>query len=192
MKRFPNLRAVIALLRVAGLFIAAVWLGGTAFFVAGLDPLFSHAGFVRLIGPLHAGEVGCLAADRFHLFQVTCAIAALVHALTEWLYTGRPLERRFLALLVVLLVLGTAGRLWLVPKCRTLGEQSFLGPQRQVLAQAYTPAQRQAAHALVLWNRVGVVLNLVSLVGVTLCFHQIASPQNQGGPRLFPKARLRI
>lgn len=192
LKRFPNLREVIALLRVAGLFIAAVWLGGTAFFVAALDPVFGQAGFIRLLGPLHAGEVGCLAADRFHLFQVACAIAALVHALTDWLYTGRPLDRRFLALLFGLLILGSIGRLWLVPKCRELGSQAYLGPQRQVLGHAYSPAQRQAAHALLLWNRVGVALNVLSLLGVGLCFHQVASPQNQGGPRLYPKARLRI
>lgn len=189
--RVPNLRTVIALLRVAGLFVAAVWLGGTAFFVAVLDPLFGHPGFVRLLGPLHASEVSCLAADRFHLFQVCCAIAALLHALADWLYTGRPLDRRFAVALMILLALGTAGRLWLVPKCRELGSQAYLGPQQQILARAWTPAQRQAAHALILWNRVGIVLNFASLLGVAACFHQVSSAGN-GASRPFGKGRLRI
>lgn len=182
---------MIAFLRVAGLLIAAVWLGGTAFFVAALDPLFGQAGFIRLLGPLHANEVACLAADRFHLFQVCCGIAALVHGLADWLYTGRPLERRFAVFLVVLLALGSAGRLWLVPKCRELGGQAFLGPQRQVQGRAYTPVQRQAAHSLLLWNRVGLIFNGLSVLGVLACFHQVVSGGN-GGSRLHGKARLRI
>jgi hypothetical protein len=191
LKGLPNLPAVIAFLRVAGLIIAALWLGGTAFFVATLDPLFGQAGFIRLLGPLHANEVACLAADRFHLFQVCCAIAALLHALADWLYTGRPLERRFALLLVIVLALGTLGSLWLVPKCRELGTQAYLGPQRQVQGRALTPVQRQAAHALVLWNRVGLIFNGVSVLGVLGCFLLVATPPN-GGPRGFGKGRLRI
>lgn len=191
MWRFPTLPTVITFLRLAGLFTAAVWLGGTILFVLAMDPLFGRAEMIRLLGPLHAGEVGLLAAERFHLFQVICASIALVQALAEWLYSGRPVDRRLLALFVVLLALGSLGRVWLAPKCRGLNMQAYLGANRQIQRQAISPAQRQAEHRLAIWQGVGVMLNVVSLAGVTLYFLQESSPNN-GGPRLFPRARLRI
>lgn len=182
---------VITFLRRAGLVVASIWLGGTVFFVVALDPLFGRAEMVRLLGPLYSGEVGVLVLQRFHLFQILCAGVALIHALTEWLYSGRPLERRLLALLVILLVIAGAGKVWLAPKCRDLNVQAYLAPNQRALRQAVTPAQRQAEHGLSIWQGVGVVLNVVSLAGVVLYFLHESSPNN-GGPRLFPRSRLRI
>lgn len=182
---------MITFLRLAGLGTAAVWLGGTVFFVFGVDPLFGRADLVRLLGPLHAGETGLQAAERFHLFQVICASAALVHALAEWLYSGKPLDRKLLFLLVTLLALGSLGRLYLAPKCRDLNIQAYLGPQRQIQRQAISPAQRQAERSLAIWQGFTLVTQIITMAGVVLYFMQQSSPNN-GGPRLFPKARLRI
>ena len=182
---------VITFLRLAGLVVASIWLGGTVLFIVALDPLFGRAEVVRLLGPLYSGEVGLLALQRFHLFQVFCAAVALIHTLAEWLYTGRPLERRLLALLVVLLVAASAGKLWLAPKCRALNIQAHLGPNQKVLREPMTPPQRQAAHSLAVWQGIGVILNLISMAGVSLYFLHASHPGN-GGPRLFPRSRLRI
>lgn len=182
---------VITFLRLAGLGTAAIWLGGTVFFVLGIDTVLGGLEVMRLLGPLHANEVSFVASQRFHLFQVTCASIALVHALGEWLYSGRPFDRRLLFLLLTLLVLGSAGRLYVVPKCRAYNAQSYLGPSRQVLRQPLTPAQRQAAHSLNIWQGIGVVFNVISLAGVAVYLLQQASP-NSSGPRLFSKARMRI
>lgn len=182
---------MITFLRLAGLGTAAVWLGGTVFFVFGVDPLFGRADLVRLLGPLHAGETGLLAAERFHLFQVICASAALIHALAEWLYSGKPLDRKLLFLLVTLLALGSLGRLYLSPKCRELNIQAYLGPHRQIQRQAISPPQRQAERSLSIWQGFTVVTQVISLAGVVLYFIQQSSPNN-GSPRLFPRARLRI
>lgn len=182
---------MITFLRLAGLATAAVWLGGTVFFLLALDPLFGRADFLRLLGPLHAGETAVLAEGRFALFQVVCAILAVLHALTEWLYSGRPLDRRLLFLLVTLLALGSIDRLHLVTKRRALNMQAFLGPNRRILRQAETPQQRQAERSLSIWHGVTVVINIISLAGVSVYFLQQTSPQGPG-PRLFPKTRLRI
>lgn len=188
---FPRFPPVIAFLRLAGLATAGVWLGGTVLFVFLVDPLFGRAEFVRLLGPLHAGEAGFVAAERFQMFQVLCASLAVVVTLADWLYSGRPLDKRIIVLLAVLLALASAGRLWLVPKCRQLNLHAYLGPGRQVLRQPITPAQHQAENSLAVWEGVGVVANVVSLVGTGLFFLQAASPSN-AGPRLFPRNRLRI
>ena len=68
-----RLVAVITFLRLAGLVAASIWLGGTVLFVVALDPLFGRAEVVRLLGPLYTGEIGLMALQRFHLFQVLCA-----------------------------------------------------------------------------------------------------------------------
>lgn len=182
---------MITFLRLTGLATAAVWLGGTVLFIFALDPLFSGSHLLRLLGPLHAGETGLLAFERFQLFQVVCASFALIHVLAQWLYSGRPIDRRVLILLVVLLGLASGARLGIAPRCRVLNAQAFLGPNRQILRQAQTPAQRQAERSLAIWQGIAVVLNILSLAGVTVYFLQEASPQN-GGPRLFPRAKLRI
>jgi hypothetical protein len=182
---------VITFLRLAGLGTAAVWLGGTVLFVLAMDPLFGHAEVLRLLGPLHAGETGVLAAQRFYLFQVICASVGLIHALAEWLYSGRPLDKRLLFLLFALLILGSVGRLYIVPKIRALNVQAYLGPNRQIQVRVLTPEQRRAEHSLAFWQGMSVVMNVVSLAGITLYFLQEASPPN-GTPRLFPRTRLRI
>lgn len=182
---------MIAFLRLAGLATAGVWLGGTVLFVFVVDPLFGRAEFVRLLGPLHAGETGFLAAERFHLFQVLCASLAVITTLADWLYSGRALDKRLMALLVILLALGSVGRLWLVPKCRDLNLQAYLGPGRQILRQPATPAQRQAENSLAIWSGVTVFLNVLCVAGTFVVFLQSSTPSDSG-PRLFQRNRLRI
>ena len=182
---------MITFLRLAGLGAAAVWLGGTLFYVLGVDPMFGRTEVLRLLGPLHAGEMGFLAAKRFYLFQVLCASVALIHALAEWLYSGRPLDRRLVLLLALLLAAGSLGRLYVVPKAQGFNARAYLGPQRQVLRQPLSPAQRQAEQSLGLWHGAAIALNVLSLAGVTLYFLQQSSPSN-GGPKIFPRVRLRI
>lgn len=182
---------MITFLRLAGLGTAAIWLGGTVFFVLGIDTVLGGVELQRLLGPVYANEVSFVASQRFHLFQLTCASIALAHALGEWLYTGRPLDRRLLILLLTLVALGSVGRLWVVPKCRAYNLQAHLGPTRQVLRQPLTPPQRQAAQSLNIWQGIGVVFNVISLAGITVYLLQQTSPNN-AGPRLFPKVRMRI
>ena len=178
-------------LRLTGLGTAAVWLGGTALFIFGINPLFGGSTLVRLLGPLHAGETGIQATERFLLFQAICAGAALIHLLADWLYTGRPVDRRLVIRLFLLLGLALLSKLWIVPKCRSLNTQAFLGPGRQILTQAQTPAQRQAERSLAVWSGLAVVLHVASLAGVTFYF-VLQSSGNSPGPRLFTRAKLRI
>ena len=183
---------MIAFLRLAGLGTAAVWLGGTVLFLFVVDPLFGRAELLRLLGPLYAGEAGLQMAERFQMFQVICASAALILTLGDWLYTGRPLDPRLVVTVVVLLLLGSLGRLWLTPKCRELNLRSYLGPNRQALRQAFTPAQREAEHALAVWQGVGVVFHVIALAGAGFYMFRAAAP-GAGGPRLFSTSnRLRI
>lgn len=183
--------AVNPILRRAGIATAGVWLGGSALYALGIDPLFGKAELLRLLGPLHAGEVGLVAAERFHMFQVLCSSAAVIITLAEWLYSGRPLDKRILCLLFLFLALGSAGRLWAIPRCRDLNARAYLGPARQVLREALTPAQRQAEHSLAVWSGLLVVFNVAAVCGSALYFIHAVSPAPTG-PRLYSRNRLRI
>jgi len=182
---------VTLILRLAGLVTAAVWLGGTALHMFLVSPLFGRADMVVMLGPLHAGEVGFQLEERFQMFQVICASLALVVTLGDWLYTGRPLDPRTVSTLALLLILGSLGRLWLVPKCRDFNLRAYLGPNRQIQRQALTPPQRQAEHALAVWDGVNVVFHVVALLGTGFYLYRASAPAN-GGPRLFSSTRLRI
>lgn len=182
---------MITFLRLAGLVVSSIWLGGTVLFVLALDPLFGRTEVLRLLGPLYAGEIGLLALKRFYVFQILCAGIGLVHIFAEWLYSGRPLDRRVLTLLALLLLIAGSGKFWLAPKCQELNVQAYLGPNQRVLREPATPVQRRAEHSLTVWQGVAVVLNVVSLAGVSLYFFQSSSPSN-GAPRLYPRSRLRI
>ncbi len=161
---------MISILRQAGIGVAAVWLGGTAFFVLVLHPLLGETELLRLLGPLHAGDVAYRATDRFHWFQIVCASACVAFTLGDWLYSGRPLDKRFVGLLVLLLGLGNLGILGITPKCRHYSVQSYLGPGQQVQRQALTPGQRLAERSLAVWEGLGLTANIVSLLGVGIHF----------------------
>lgn len=178
-------------MRLAGLSVAAVWLGGTVFYVLALDPLFGNTEVIRLLGPLHAGETAWLAVGRFQMFQVICASLAIVHALAEWLYSGRGLDRRLMVLLVLLLGLASFGRMVLTPKCRGLNAQAYLTAEGRVVRTPQTPAQRRAENGLAVWHGVTVVAHVLSLAGVGLYFLHEVSIGNVG-PRLFSRSRLRL
>lgn len=179
------------MLRRAGLATAGVWLGGSVLYAFGIDPLFGQAEFLRLLGPLHAHEVGLLAAERFHMFQVIGTSVAVALTLAEWLYSGRPLDKRVLCLLFLALAMASVARLWVLPKCRQLSAAAYLGPGRQVLRQALTPEQRQAEHSLAIWSGLLVVFHVAAVCGSAIYFVQAASPASTG-PRLYPHNRLRI
>ena len=146
---------------------------------------------VHFVGSLYANELGFQMEERFEMFQVVCESVALVVTLGDWLYTGRPLDARVVATVVVLLALGSLGRLWLTPKCRDYNKQAHLGAGRQPLRQAFTPAQREAEHALAIWEGVEVVFHVVALAGTVFYLFRATSPA-AAGPRLFSKSRLRI
>ena len=174
---------------MAGIGVAAIWLGGAALFVLLLHPLFGETELIRLFGPLHAGEMAFRASDRFHLFQIGCASAGVAVTLGDWLYSGKGLDKRFMGLLVLLLAVASIGILGIIPKCRLYSGQAYLGPNRQIQPQAFTPAQRQAERSLAIWEGLGLTANLVSLVGVTLHFFNLASGGGPGRPGSKPRLR---
>jgi Domain of unknown function (DUF4149) len=191
LNRFPNVLGVTLFLRIVGLGTAAIWFGGTILYLLVISPLFGGTEIVRLLGPAHSGELGGIVAQRFYLFEVACAILALVLALAEWLYSGRPLERWTLVLLLGLLLIGSLGKLWLEPKCRLLNRQAYFVPPDRVLRQALTTAQREAEQSYAIWQGVAVALNLMSGAGIGGYFFQQAFAPN-GSARLFPRVKLRI
>ena len=172
---FSTLGTVITFLRLAGIGAAAIWLGGAVLFVLLLHPLFGETDLIRLLGPLHAGDIALRATDRFHLFQIGCASACLIITLGDWLYSGRPVDKRSLGVLVLVLGLASLAVLHVTPKCRAFSIQAYLGPDRQIQRQAVSPAQRQAERSLAVWEGLGLTLKIVCLLGGGMQFLVAAS-----------------
>lgn len=162
---------MIVFLRFVGLMNAAVWLGAAVFFILGAGPAFSSEDMRRLLGeknyPFFSEAIAQVVIARYFKLQLICSIVALLHAVAEWLYLGRPLRRWNVGLLVGLLVLALAGGVWLQPRIRSLHASKFAVNQ--------PPAVRQAsAQSLRIWHGAAQCVNLLMVAGVAIYFWRLS------------------
>jgi hypothetical protein len=143
---------VTAFLRFIGLINAAIWLGGTVFFV------------------LFAEPVSPVAGTYFH-FHLVCAVIALLQLVAEWLYLGRPGRKVSFGLLVGLLVLGLIGDYVVLPKLK-----AFHAVRYQANAQ---PAAREAAtRSFNAWRTVDRLIDLCMIGGLIVFVWRAANPSD--------------
>jgi hypothetical protein len=164
---------VIGFLRFVGMLNAAVWLGAALFFMAGVTPALMsrdvHALFPKQYSDYYSDAVNQVMATRYFYWHTVCAIVALLHALTEWLYLGRSAHRRWLGLLAGLLAVGLIANAWLIPKLAQL----------HLTRHAVSPAQREAAaQSFRSWNRAFQGLHLLVIGGVAVYFWRATSPSD--------------
>jgi hypothetical protein len=154
----------------------AIWLGAVVFFTFAAGPAFFSSEMLGFLPRPYAGAAAQVVIKRYFTLHEVCGIVALLHLTAEWLYTGRPLQRFRLGLLLGLLGLSLLGGQVLRPKMAQL--------HLRIYARGIPIEQReQARKSFRLWHGISQVLNLVVLAGLLIYFWEVTTPVN--APRFF-------
>ena len=184
---------MIVILRLLGVFNAAVWLGAAIFFTFGVAPVFFTPETKRLLGETLGGITAILVLERYFALNYLCGAIALVHQFAGWVYLGRQLQRFTWGLLLGILGVGFVSGLVLQPKLQKLHQAKY-GYTRTTAGFARgatpAPAQRAAAEAsFKTWHAVSQVINLLTLGGLAVYFWRLANPSD--GTRFSSTAKFR-
>lgn len=163
------------LLRFLGILNAAIWLGGSVFFlfVAGQVPFAAET--KALLGT-HApntsnylvGAIAQVGVAKCFTFQLVCGSVALLHLAAEWLYLERRGRRRLVWMLVLMLGVTIAGNSVLRPKMEAWHEIKY---------RNYPQPERDAAtRSFKTWHGVSMTLNLFMLGGMMIYLWQMSRP----------------
>jgi hypothetical protein len=163
-----------------GVLNAAVWCGSAIFLTIGLPGLFTQH-LKNLLTEPGVGFAAEAVVARFFWLQYWCAAIALAHLLAEWLYSGRPVRRWNLALLLGLLTLALAGGLWVQPKMQNLHIIKYFGKTVE--------QQTQAGKAFALWHAASETANVAVIAGLILYLWRVSSPPES--PRFGSFTKLR-
>jgi hypothetical protein len=179
---FLTFLPVIGLLRFVGMLNAAVWLGAVIFFTFVAAPAFFSQEMLSFLPRSYAGAAAQVVIKRLFTLHEVCGVIALLHLTAEWLYTGRPLQRFTLGLLLGLLALVFCGNTIIRPKLEQL-HLTMYAPGR-------TSEQReQARKSFGAWHGLSQVSNFIILSGLLIYFSQVAHPLNT--PRFFSLNKFR-
>jgi len=161
---------VITLLRFIAVMNAAVWFGAAVFFTFVAAPAFFSNEMGHLLPRVYVGAALQIVLERYFLLQNWCGAIALVHLISEWLYTGRPMPKLTLYLLIGMFSLGLLGGQVLEPYMKKLHAIRYVSKS--------LVEQEQAARSFGLWHGVSQVMNLVVLAGLLVYLWQVTHPPN--------------
>jgi uncharacterized membrane protein len=149
---------VLAVLRMVGIFNAAVWLGSAVFFTFGVAPATFAPEMKRIFGDYYTGVIGQQLIGRYFTLNWICALIALAHFLGEMIYAGKSFHRFTFGLLLLVLCFGLLGQHLFAPRIKELQQLKYRGPveQREPAAQ-----QLKRLHATTM---IGNLFCLVALV----------------------------
>lgn len=184
MAGFPYRRRVIQFLRFIGTLNAAIWLGAALFFTVAVGPAFFSPAMKRLLGDVYAGLAAQIVLERYFVLHFLCGGLAIMHALAEWVYLGRNMQRWMIATLVAVLGLSLIGGLWLQPRLKRMHQVKYARPGYFSAEQ-----QTQAARSFRTWHGISQVMNLVVIAGVAAYFWRITSLDT--GTRFVSAAKFR-
>ena len=137
---------------------------------------------LALLPQSHAGRALQIISERFFALQYWCGGIALVHLLTEWLYSGKPLRPWTLYLVLGAVALAVVGGSWLEPKVKKL--------HLDVYGVRSTVQQReQSRRPLVVWRDVLGVIQYLTMIGPFIHLLQVTSAG--GAPRLLNAAKFK-
>lgn len=184
---------MIVILRLIGVFNAAIWLGAAVFFTFGIAPTFFTDEVKHLLGTTQSGITAILVLERYFALHYWCGAIALAHQLAEWVYLGKQLQRLAWALLLGILCIGFAGGLVIQPKLQKLHQIKYgyaRTPQGFVRSDTATPARKAAADkSFKLWHGVSQALNLLALGGLAVYFWRVTHPGD--APRFVSATKFR-
>lgn len=166
---------MIGFLRFIGILNAAIWFGGAVFFTFGVGRASFSPEMKELLGPNNypyfSGAIAQILIARYFDLQAICSIVACFHLLGEWLYFGRPPEKRRFLLVIGLSVAAFAGGFWLQPKMRALHAVKY--------NQNNKPEVREAANrSFRAWHGVSMTVNLALVIGVGVYLWRVAHPSD--------------
>jgi hypothetical protein len=145
-----------------GVVNAGVWLGAAIFLTLGAGPAFFSPEMKTLLGPrsypVYSGAIAQIVIERYFILQHFCGSIALAHLIAEWLYTGKPMEKTTLGLLLSLFCLGLIGGFWMQPKMKSLHATKYGGATLEL--------REQAAKSFRGWHGAARVLDLVMMGGL--------------------------
>ena len=163
----------LGLLRLIGLFNAAVWLGTIAFQLFVSSPAMGSAQMQQLLGPksfpYFSGAIGHVISARCYTVFLFCALIALLHLGAEWLYSGKHPNRGSLTLVFGLFICGEIQTHVLQPKIQVL----LLEQHRPVVRSGESARVSSSSRA---WPVLATALNLLLLVGLCRYLWQVANP----------------
>ena len=171
---------MIGFLRFVGLMNAAVWFGAAIFFTFGVGAApFSPEmkELLRPLGPLNSpyfpGAIAQILVKRYFHLQLACGVVALLHVLAEWIYFGRTPPKRWLGLLIALIMAGLVGGYWMQPKMKELHKIKY------GVGVKSSQAERDAAdHSFRAWHGAAQGMNLLMLAGLGLYLWRVANPDD--------------
>lgn len=109
--------------------------------------------------PYYSGAIAQIVIARFFKLEIICGIVAILHLLAEQFYFGRAPQKRWLSLLVGLLVLSLLGTFWLQPKLKQLHTTKYA-------VNAPSQNREAAAASFRTWHGISQIVNLLMLVGM--------------------------
>jgi hypothetical protein len=162
---------VLGSLRTIAILNAAIWFGSVIFFTFAAAPTFFSDEMTRLLGRPHAGAAAQLMVHRYFVVQIWCAGLALAHLIAEWLYSGRPLQRLRLLILVFLFVIGLLGGYVLQPRMKELHLKKYA-------VQTSPEVKASANRSFSILHGTAMAMNLLVLAGVLVYLWDVTKPVN--------------
>lgn len=160
---------MLIVLRIIGVFNAAIWLGAAIFFTFGVAPGVFGDEMKKVFPGEYTGFIGQVLIGRYFTFSLVCGLIALGHFFAEMIYTGKSFRRFTFTLLAGVLALGLLGGSVFAPKIKALHHLKYRGPADQ------RPAAEQQLKRL---HAVSASANLLSLIALVLYTWQITNPSD--------------
>lgn len=158
---------MLLVLRIIGVFNAAIWLGSAVFFTFGIAPGIFSDEMKRVFGDFYTGVIAQNLIGRYFLVNLICAAIALVHFFGEMIYAGKPFRRFTFGLLIAVFALGLLGGYVFTPKMKELHQLKYRGSEEQ---QATARAQHSRFHAI------SMIGNFISLIAIIIYTWQVTNP----------------
>lgn len=167
-------------LRWIGLTNTALWFGATLFFTVAVGPAFFSPEVLNLFGysnnshvaRFYAGSVAQIVLERYYTLQCICASIAVLHLVSERLYTGRMIKRLSLYLVGLMFILALVGGFIIQPKLHQL-HRTMYGAGGAATAETV----QKARHSFGTWHGVSQVANLFILCGTLFYTWRCAQPE---------------
>jgi len=109
--------------------------------------------------PFYSGAIAQIVIARYFKLEIICGVVAILHLLAEQFYFGRAPQKRWLSLLIGLLVLSLLGAFWLQPKLKGLHTTKYA-------VNATAQVREAASRSFQAWHGFSQGVNLVMLVGL--------------------------
>ena len=120
----------------------------------------------------YAGAAAQVVIRRYFTLQEICGTIAVTHLIAEWLYSGRPIQRLMLGLLVGIIAMGLLGGHWLQPRLRQLHATMY--------AKGSTLQQKdQAGRTFRILHAVAQIPNCLVIAGLLVYLWQVTTPPSQ-------------